>query len=119
MIVITRESCAAGATKRWKDQYGPERNNGRWYVAFDKRDRSAVYERLLALGPAPKPDEVDAVVGNSSWTDTPRCSECDSTDNAPRVRVGEEPDYESNTAWLCLSCAENAVAMLRSATGND
>ena len=67
-------------------------------------------KKLLALGENPSPDAVDAVIGNSSWTMTPRCDECGS-EEVPVVQVGEEPDYESNTAILCESCLTQAVSL--------
>lgn len=30
------------------------------------------------------------------------------------VQLGEEPDYESDTAWICLACLRNAVALVES-----
>lgn len=40
------------------------------------------------------------------------CDEC-GIDVAVGVRVGEEPDYESATAVLCITCVENALNLLR------
>ena len=39
------------------------------------------------------------------------CSECN-TSSDYTVRVGEEPDYESLTAYLCEKCLHAAVNLL-------
>lgn len=41
------------------------------------------------------------------------CSECN-TSSDYTVRVGEEPDYESLTAYLCERCLHSAVKLLES-----
>lgn len=40
------------------------------------------------------------------------CSGCDRKNAPVLVRVGEEPDYESNTAYLCRECVLAAAALL-------
>ena len=55
--------------------------------------------------------------------ETEVCNECDQR-AAFVVEVGEHNDYDSATAWLCVSCLEKAVALARAhqathADGND
>jgi hypothetical protein len=59
--------------------------------------------------------EVDATIGNSSWV-TLHCDNCEQRDLASAVQVGDEPDYESRTAVLCLECVEAAAVALRQAS---
>jgi hypothetical protein len=113
--LITRQSQSDTAAQRWLDHYtwninGPGKGNHRTtYVKFDP---AVIYAALVALGPTPSPDAVDQVVGNSSWTDTPTCSEC-GRDNQPAVvQVGEESDYESRTAQLCGDCLRRAADLI-------
>lgn len=102
MKVITRHTLAASAAARWAYQYKhPNHRNP---------DTVLKAEKLAALGMNPDPDEVDRIIGNTSWTTT-KCDQCKAT-NMPVVEVGEERDYESDTALLCLSCLNGAVAML-------
>lgn len=42
-----------------------------------------------------------------------RCDECGAKDIPALVMVGQEPSFDSNTAWLCLSCAEEAACAIR------
>ena len=90
MHKITRQTQANAASIRWKRQYPHDKNN--------------VQARLDALGPIKDPDEVDRIIGNKSWTELPMCSECGKRSNEFVIEVGEEPDYESDTAWLCPAC---------------
>lgn len=57
--------------------------------------------------------DVEAIIGNSSWTLARfECDECGQLASEV-VEVGEEPDYESATAKLCRSCVEQALAMFK------
>ena len=97
MIAITRLSLAKETAKRWKIQYGT-----------DKYD---VYKKLVSLGDSPNPDQVDAIIGNGSWTRVPHCSECSSEGEAIVIQVGETPDYDSHTAYLCSDCIRDALSI--------
>ena len=46
--------------------------------------------------------KIENIIGNSSWTDL-TCSECGKYVKKV-VQVGEEPDYESATVFLCVKC---------------
>src|SRR3546814_3694431 len=60
--------------------------------------------RLRDLGPSPTPQQVNETIGNDSWTAVPDCDECGKLRPPMVVMVGEEPDYESRTAYLCGAC---------------
>jgi hypothetical protein len=100
-LLINRRTSAACAAARWSDQY----REG------DSPEKLAIGEKLQLLGPAPYPDAVDAIIGNDSWTRVPRCSACGSEKEFV-IRVGEAPNYESETACLCDSCLEEAYSLL-------
>jgi hypothetical protein len=102
--IITRRMMAASAAERWKWQY---LRNGAWY---SERVRET-HERLAALGSTPGPDDVDAVVGNGSWTDIHECHECGEGGKPVLVEMGESPHEDSYTARLCLDCLRKGVAM--------
>lgn len=40
---------------------------------------------------------------------THMCSACGLNDNSSRIQVGEFPDYESSTAYLCKKCLLDAL----------
>jgi CxxC motif-containing protein (DUF1111 family) len=101
--LVTRRGLAATAHARWCEAY-----------KRSARDRFAVIgEAIAALGPCPNPDDVDAAIGNDSWTNPGACDGCHVRDGQPRVEVGELPDYESATARLCLTCAVEAMTVLQ------
>jgi len=97
MELITRQTLAAEAADRWVAQY--------------QGDREGKAAAIRSLGEAPDPDAVDAIIGNGSWTSVPECNEC-KTDVEAVVRIGDEPDYESSTAWVCEDCLKKALALI-------
>lgn len=101
MILITRQSMANQAAQRWRRQY----------PAGSGEPATEIYYKLLALGATPNPDDVDRIIGNRSWTEPGYCSECD-MGAAALVMVGQEPDYESSTAYLCRECLAKAKDLL-------
>lgn len=107
MKIITRQSLANEAAARWTTQY---RGSARYPTDPDKL---AIAGQLAAL-PAPvDPNEVERIIGNTSWTTPPACNVCG--DRKPTViEVGEEPDYESRTAYLCLECVRTMAALANS-----
>lgn len=102
--LITAQTLAAGAAERWARQY-----RGSELPKF-----AAITEQLRALGPAPTPEAVVAIIGNDSWTQVPACDGCDAKEPAV-VCVGEPADYDSATAYLCASCLGDAVAAMKGA----
>lgn len=109
MRLITIASNAAEAAQRWKQQYFVERT-GEWKSCFT--DPELVHRKLIALGDSPPPEAVDAIIGNSSWTrlDT-QCGECGQRTD-PIIQIGQEPDYESHTAYVCRDCLKAALDLL-------
>ena len=97
MELKTRHTLAAGAAERWIAQY--------------HGDREGIAAAIRALGESPDPDAVDAIIGNDSWTRVPECNEC-KKNVAAVVQVGDEPDYESSTAWICEGCLKKALALI-------
>lgn len=104
MKLITRQSKANEAAKSWSHQYS---NSGFWGNDVSKQQTGF---RLHDLGPTPDPDEVDKVIGNSSWTRT-TCDECEA-ENVDVVMVGQDEDYDSRTSSICKSCLIKAMAIL-------
>ena len=103
MKVITVRSLIRDVADRWDRQYPP----GHKYTAPDK---AAIGVRLRALdAETATAAEVDATIGNSSWTDTPRCDDCGARGLAVVVQMGEPPDYESSTSSLCVPCLRAAM----------
>lgn len=95
MYLETRWSKAATAAERWDNQYKGDRH------------RLAISKKIKNLGSHPNPDKVNQIIGNTAWTDC-TCWECMQTVDAVVV-VGQKPDYDSITCYLCLDCAKLAV----------
>lgn len=74
--------------------------------------REDTHSKLVGLGENPNPDDVDAITGNTSWTSC-ICNECYENVEA-MVEIGQEPDYDSSTAYICLSCLSEALKLLDS-----
>ena len=96
MKLITRHARAAEAAIQWESQY--------------QGDREGKAAAIRLLGDSPDPDAVDAIIGNDSWTRVPDCDEC-KREVAAVVEIGEEPDYESATARVCVDCLRAALAI--------
>lgn len=94
MELITRQTNANKVAKRW----------GEVYRGHPDTDKMRILEKLIALGDSPDPDDVDAIIGNTSWTSMNDCDECGKQSVPFIVMVGQEPNYESRTAYLCGDC---------------
>jgi hypothetical protein len=57
-------------------------------------------------------ERANEILGNNSWTRN-KCDECNN-DVYATVQLGQEPDYESATANICLDCLKKAVKLARS-----
>lgn len=108
-VILTRASWAAGAAASWRRERAHYIAQG--HRLPGGRTDAEVADLLDALGPSPDPDDVDRVIGHDGWTQLPACSGCDA--HVPLVvQVGEVPDYESSTAYLCPACLREAAALL-------
>jgi len=57
-------------------------------------------------------EKAKEILGNDSWTRN-KCDECDA-DVYATVQLGQEPDYESAAANICLDCLNKAIALVGS-----
>lgn len=103
-VKITRQSLASEAVAGWSEQFEREILGG--------GRATTIHAALVALGPAPDPDAVDAAIGNGAWTRVPSCDGCGRKGLPVVVQVGEEPEYESSTVDLCGDCLRAALALL-------
>ena len=95
------------AANKWKERY--QKPNGTWMKTCSG-DSGEVWRKLDALGSTPDPDAVDKAIGNESWTRV-GCDECGARGDV--VQIGQEPDYESSTAWICAECLAKALQLLK------
>ena len=54
--------------------------------------------------------DVAAIIGNESWTSL-KCDEC-GNETETVVQVGQEPEYDSHTACLCVPCVKTAAGLV-------
>lgn len=107
MKIITQLILAKEAPKRWRKQYSHTND-------AEKKEITRQLDALEDLGMQIQPETIDAIIGNRSWTRIGKCDECGIEEPPMIVEVGEEPDYESHTTYLCISCLEAAVKLARS-----
>jgi len=98
-----------GVVDRYKEQYAGYKGD---QMLGSGRTVAETIQGLQALGEHPLAEDVDAFMGNSSWTDIRDCSEC-RAESHKVVQLGEEPDRESSTAWVCEDCLEKALKLIR------
>lgn len=109
IVIFDQRTAWRNAAEMWKRQY--------LYTVKGWHDdnKRLIYERLLI---AKSRQDVDDAIGNTAWT-TQRCDHCGET-KPLLVRMGQEPDYESATAWICSDCLKAArLAMLKASKANN
>ena len=117
MTIITQRQLIQSVAKRWRRQYQPFKNDKplfswRTGVTSTPKTKQQIADELDSTDlDVASADDIYAIIGNDSWT-TLKCHECDH-DVTAIVQVGEEPDYESHTANLCIDCAKKAVDMFK------
>lgn len=55
-------------------------------------------------------EAIEKIIGTKSWTRN-ECDEC-GNDCDITIQLGEEPDFESNTANICPECLKKALSLL-------
>jgi hypothetical protein len=104
--IITERDIILKVPAKWKQQYDLHFRNGNW--PQDKRD---IYNNLLKLDfNTCTQADVAQVIGNKSWTGL-KCDEC-KKDVDWVLHLGDEPDYESNTVYVCKECVKKAAELL-------
>jgi len=101
-----RMHCRKGLVNLSADLYDEESG---WF-RYQDSDPKVEYKQLLALPNDATEEQVVAIVGSNVWTEN-ICSHC-GQDVEATVRLGEEPEYESRTAWICPECLRKAVELV-------
>ena len=92
--------------ERWKSQYFS--SDGHWFSLRRGDSAEFIHSRLAALPASATEQDVADIIGNDGWVGGYRCTECQ---ERAVVLVGEEPDVESRTVYLCRSCAEKVIQL--------
>ena len=101
-----RRHCRKGLPNLAADFYDAQSG---WF-RYQNSDPKAKYEQLLALPDSATEEQVVAIVGSNVWTQN-LCSHC-GRDVEVTVLLGEEPDYDSYTAWICPECLREALRLV-------
>lgn len=105
MKLITTRSRIRDVAVRWRAQYPLGCGN------TNSGDPEIVYQKLLALDlENATAGEVNAIIGNESWTHVGFCREC-KRDAPTLVQCGDENDWDSRTTEICFQCARKVVAL--------
>ena len=110
MKIETMRDQVRTVAARWKEAY--QTQNLPYY--FDKAE---IQRKLDALDVETATDkDVATTIGNGTWVSPGYCGEC-KTEDWSAIQLGEEPDYESATATICLACLRKAVEMVEKDIG--
>jgi hypothetical protein len=112
MKIITMRALIKSVPERWKRQY-----KGYW-ISEPNHFSWMHYNALCLLDTDTcTPKDIYDIIGNYSWT-TQHCDECkEQVDTL--IHLGEEPDYESVTFYICPKCLSESVDLLFKETGLD
>lgn len=113
MKLTTHRDAIRNVANRWIEQYAPFTNDLPLFSFRNglksEKTKKQISEELDALNKeTATPQDVASIIGNESWTRLV-CNECNKEVDAI-LTVGEEPDYESHTADLCMDCVRKAFS---------
>ena len=119
MQIITRQSNANGAAEHWALNYADDLglSNDPFLIGpgEDTDSPAGIHKRLVALGPTPKPADIDNIIGNKSWTTGQlQCDECKRPAKAT-VEIGGQVHEDQQSSTLCVRCIRKALALLEAA----
>ena len=97
-MLLTKQHLVNTVDERWKKQY--YRDDSWSYYGEDKVE---TYEKLVDLGSKKNPEDVDKIIGNSSWTRL-ICSHCNKDVDAVFIFGASE-----ESCYVCEGCVSVAV----------
>jgi hypothetical protein len=103
MKVITERELIKTVPQRWKSRY----SSGKY-----GQDKIVIMEQLDNLNiDTVSSEEISKIIGNNSWT-LLKCNECNKSVKTV-IQLGDEPDYESHTVFICLECIKNLNKLIK------
>lgn len=106
MQVLDERTQVKQAIRNWVAVYGLDRTCG-----ADKRGRRVGAELMALDQETATAADVAEIIGTPLWAEMKSCGECRKK-TWEIVEIGEKPDYESKTAYLCGDCLRDALRML-------
>jgi len=114
MKIITKHSEIVQQVNHWRAHIERQKKDALRGLADTQENLRLVFGNtpvaIAELDPS-APDIVakyEAVFGHFS---AGRCGECE-TKADTLLQIGEEPDYESSTAYLCIDCTRKGMALI-------
>jgi len=108
MNILTKQDKANKVAERWKKAYYSTLQ-GKW-VYDHYKDKEAIYTKLLDLGDTPSPTDIDAAIGNSSWTRlTCDCCEAE-VDTVVQFKAIAHDEYGDTE--LCKECVTKIAKLI-------
>ena len=104
MKLITKTEIISNLIDTYQMQYRDNRQlfGGDW--------TDDIIKKLKSASPLTEKKAIE-IIGNNSWTRN-ECHEC-KKDSDVVVQLGQEPDYESSTANVCLECLNKAIVLAK------
>lgn len=97
-MLLTKQHLVNVVDGRWKKQYY---RDGSW--SYYGENKLNIYEKLVSLGEIKNPEDVDKIIGNSSWTRL-ICHNCNKDVDAVFVfGIGH------NSLHICEDCVKVAT----------
>jgi hypothetical protein len=103
MEIIYKRDLIKTVAKRWYEQYREDYMNV--LTKLSKIDLEIATEQQI----------ID-IIGNSTWTSI-RCDECNKEVDIA-IQLGEEPNYESATALICIDCLKKSIKLFKNDSKN-
>ena len=101
MIKITERDLIRNVAEKWRMQY-----------LRSTPDKMNILSGLLAIDKeSALSEDIAKIIGNTSWTEL-KCDECGQYVKEI-IQLGQEPDYESSTAFICCDCLCAAMRVLQ------
>ena len=111
MNLLTRQSQADNILHEWKSQYY-DKDNKKWIYPSPHSNKEEIYNKLKDVQSKVglTAESVNNIIGNQSWTNC-RCGECGANVDSV-IHLGEEPDYDSYTFYVCKDCLIKALGLI-------
>ena len=109
MKIITKRDQIKGIIKSFRDAYGESLDKPSWVHG---KTRGDLLQELKTLNLDHATDKEIYNILDRDWVSL-RCNECGLW-GGKVIQLGEEPDYESNTVWVCIDCIKKALKILTS-----
>jgi len=114
---ITKREVILRTPEKWKLQY-PNLDTEphpsfslRQGWTKEEKSRRQIYDELVELDRETATDkDIEDIIGNASWTRM-KCDECGKAVDT-LIRIGEPPEYDSRTAYVCPDCLMKAIALI-------